>query len=149
MLIAETAAFYKSKDMTLYDALMGLYETYGWYLEKTLSHTLTGKDGQAKIAAIMRSLRENPPTEVAGLRVLAVRDYLAGTRTAGGKAEPIDFPVSDALYFELEGSAWTAIRPSGTEPKVKLYVGIREDTEAAARALIDCCARAALSLRAR
>ena len=146
MLIAETAAFYKKRGMTLYDALMGLYKKYGWFLEKTMSHTLTGKDGQAKIASIMRSLRENPPSEVAGLNVLAVRDYLAGTRTAGGKAEPIDFPVSDALYYELEGGAWTAIRPSGTEPKVKLYVGIRENTEEAARALLDCCAQAALSL---
>ena len=149
MLIAETAAFYKKKGMTLYDALMGLYKKYGWYLEKTLSHTLTGKDGQAKIGEIMRSLRENPPKEVAGLKVLAVRDYLKGTRTADGKAEPIDFPTSNALYFELEGSAWTAIRPSGTEPKVKLYVGIREDTESAARELLDCCAKAALNLMER
>ena len=149
MLIAETAAFYKKKGMTLYDALMGLYKKYGWYLEKTLSHTLTGKDGQAKIGEIMCSLRKNPPKEVAGLKVLAVRDYLKGTRTADGKAEQIDFPTSNALYFELEGSAWTAIRPSGTEPKVKLYVGIREDTESAARELLDCCAKAALSLMER
>ncbi len=149
MLIAETAAFYKKKGMTLYDALMGLYKKYGWYLEKTMSHTLTGKDGQAMIGEIMRSLRENPPAEVAGLNVLAVRDYLEGTRAAGGAVEPIDFPTSNALYFELEDSAWTAIRPSGTEPKVKLYVGIRESSEPAARELLDCCAKAALSLMER
>ena len=149
MLIAETAAFYKKRGMTLYDALMNLYKKYGWYLEKTLSHTLAGKDGQAKIAGIMRSLRENPPEEVAGLKVLAVRDYLNGIRTANGQVERIDFPESNALYYELEDSAWTAIRPSGTEPKVKLYVGIREDSESAARALLDCCAKAALSLMER
>lgn len=135
--------------MTLYDALINLYEKYGWYLEKTISHTLAGKDGQAKISEIMRSLRENPPTEVAGLKVLAVRDYLAGTRTANGASEPIDFPSSNALYYELEGSAWMVVRPSGTEPKVKLYVGIREDSESAARALLDRCAKAALSLMER
>jgi phosphoglucomutase len=149
MLIAETAAYYKKRGMTLYDALMNLYAKYGWYLEKTMSHTLTGKDGQAKIQEIMRSLRENPPQEVAGLKVLAVRDYLTGTRTAGGKTEHIEFPESNALYYELEDSAWTAIRPSGTEPKVKLYVGIRETNEPAARELLDCCAKAALSLMER
>ena len=149
MLIAETAAFYKKQGMTLYDALINLYKKYGWYLEKTMSHTLVGKDGQTKIEEIMRSLRENPPAEVAGLKVLAIRDYQTGTRTANGVSEPIDFPSSNALYFELEGSAWTAIRPSGTEPKVKLYVGIRENTESAARALLDRCAKAALSLMER
>jgi len=149
MLIAETAAFYKKRGMTLYDALQSLYAEYGYYLEKTMSHTLTGKDGQERIAAILRSLRENPPAEVAGLKVLAVRDYLAGTRTADGRVEKIDFPESDALYYELEDGAWTAIRPSGTEPKVKLYVGIRADTAPEADALLDCCAKAALALMER
>jgi phosphoglucomutase len=149
MLIAETAAFYKKRGMTLYDALMDLYKKYGYYLEKTMSHTLTGKDGQAHIAQIMNSLRVSPPAEVAGLKILAVRDYLEGTRTADGVASHIEFPTSNALYYELEGSAWTAIRPSGTEPKVKLYVGIREDTEPAAKTLLDCCCKAALSLMER
>ena len=149
MLIAETAAFYKKRGMTLYDALMGLYEKYGWYLEKTLSHTLTGKDGQARILEIMCSMRQNPPSEIGGLKVLAVRDYLAGTRTADGRPEPVDFPTSDAMYFELQDSAWTVIRPSGTEPKMKLYVGIRENTEAAAKALLDRCATNALRLMER
>jgi phosphoglucomutase len=80
---------------------------------------------------------------------LAVRDYLAGTRTADGTVERIDFPTSNAQYFELENSAWTAIRPSGTEPKVKLYVGIRETSEPAARQLLERCAMAALSLMER
>ena len=146
MLIAETAAYYKKRGMTLYDALMGLYDRYGWYLEKTLSHTLKGKDGQARIAHILRSLRENPPAEVAGLKVLAARDYLTGIRTSDGTTEKIDFPPSDALYYELEGGAWTAIRPSGTEPKVKLYIGIRENTGDAARALLDRTAKGALEL---
>lgn len=149
MLIAETAAYYKKRGMTLYDALMGLYDRYGWYLEKTLSHTLKGKDGQARIAHILRSLRENPPAEVAGLKVLAARDYLTGIRTSDGATEKIDFPTSDALYYELEGGAWTAIRPSGTEPKVKLYIGIRENTGDAARALLDRTAKGALKLMER
>ena len=149
MLIAETAAYYKKRGMTLYDALMGLYDRYGWYLEKTLSHTLKGKDGQARIAHILRSLRENPPAEVAGLKVLAARDYLTGIRTLDGATEKIDFPPSDALYYELQGGAWTAIRPSGTEPKVKLYIGIRENTGDAARALLDRTAKGALELMGR
>ena len=149
MLIAETAAYYKKRGMTLYDALMGLYDRYGWYLEKTLSHTLKGKDGQARIAHILSSLRENPPAEVAGLKVLAARDYLTGFRTSDGATEKIDFPPSDALYYELEGGAWTAIRPSGTEPKVKLYIGIRENTGDAARALLDRTAKGALELMER
>jgi len=149
LLIAETAAYYKKRGMTLYDALMGLYDRYGWYLEKTLSHTLKGKDGQAQIAHIMRSLREAPPTEVAGLKVLAARDYLTGVRTFGGATERIDFPPSDALYYELEGGAWTAIRPSGTEPKVKLYIGIRENAEGAARALLERTTQGALELMKR
>ena len=149
MLIAETAAYYKKRGMTLYDALMGLYDRYGWYLEKTLSHTLKGKDGQARIAHILSSLRENPPAEVAGLKVLAVRDYLTGFRTSDGATEKIDFPPSDALYYELEGGAWTAIRPSGTEPKVKLYIGIRENTGDSARALLDRTAKGALELMER
>ncbi len=149
LLIAETAVYYKKRGMTLYDALMGLYGRYGWYLEKTLSHTLKGKDGQARIAHIMRSLRENPPAEVAGLKVLAARDYLTGVRTSSGATEKIDFPPSDALYYELEGNAWTAIRPSGTEPKVKLYIGIRENTGEAARALLERTAKGALELMER
>ncbi len=108
MLIAETAAYYKKRGMTLYDAMQALYEKYCWHLEKTLAHTLAGKDGQQRIAGILRSLRESPPADVAGFKVLAVRDYLAGTRAEGGRVEAIDFPQSDALYFELEGGAWTA-----------------------------------------
>jgi phosphoglucomutase len=149
MLIAETAAYYKERGMTLYDALVGLYEKYGWYMERTLSHTLTGKDGQARIADILKSLRAAPPTQIGGLQVLAVRDYLVGTRASAAGTEAIDFPTSDALYFELEGGAWTCVRPSGTEPKVKLYLGVCAAEEAAAKALLERCAQSALMLMER
>ncbi len=134
LLIAEAAAWAKTRGQTLYDVLQEIYKKYGYYIDKVVSVTLPGKDGVAKMQSIMKNLRANPPKELGGHKVLAVRDYLASTRTAAdGTVTPADLPVSDVLYFELDGGAWVCIRPSGTEPKIKLYVNTcapaREDAQ--------------------
>ena len=87
-----------------------------------MSVTLPGKDGVSKMKSIMAGLRNDPPAEIGGMKVTAVRDYLKGMRTCNGVTEPTGLPASDVLYFELEKGCWVCIRPSGTEPKIKLYV---------------------------
>ena len=84
---------------------------------------------------IMTGLRNNPPKEIAGLKVTAVRDYLKGTRMSGGTEEPTGLPISDVLYFELEKGCWVCVRPSGTEPKIKLYVNSNDSEQAKAEEL--------------
>ncbi len=132
MLIAEAAAWAKSQGKTLYDILQEIYAQYGYYTEDVMSVALPGKDGLEQMQGIMRRLREQPPKELAGLRVVAVRDYLSGLRTTGGRTELMGMPASDVLYFELEQDAWVCVRPSGTEPKMKLYINTRGADKAAA-----------------
>ncbi|MBR5288840.1 MAG: phospho-sugar mutase [Clostridia bacterium] len=145
LLIAEAAAWAKTQGKTLYDILQEIYKTFGYYVEKVVSVTLPGKDGVAKMQSIMKSLRTDAPKELAGKKVLAVRDYLAGTRTdlATGATEAAGLPKSDVLYFELENDAWVCIRPSGTEPKIKLYVNTNADnaekSAAENEALVEAC----------
>ena len=123
MLIAEAASWYKKMyNKTLVDAIDMLYEQYGYYGDKVTSFVLPGKDGLEKMQEVMKSLRENPPKEFGEKKVLAVRDYLTSVRTEGDKTETLTLPKSNVLYFELEDGAWICIRPSGTEPKIKLYV---------------------------
>ena len=130
LLIAEAAAWAKTQGKTLYDILQEIYKTYGYYVEKVVSVTLPGKDGVAKMKEIMKNLRENPPKTLAGKDVVAVRDYLVGTRTdAQGNVTGAGLPKSDVLYFELTGGEWVCIRPSGTEPKIKLYVNTNAKTQ--------------------
>ncbi len=122
MLIAEAAAWYKKMyNKTLVDAIDMLYEQYGYYGDKVVSFVCPGKDGLELMQKLMASLRENPPMEIGGAKVVALRDYQTSIRTEGGKTEPITLPKSNVLYFELEGDAWVCVRPSGTEPKIKLY----------------------------
>ena len=151
MLIAETAAWYKKQGMTLWDGLLALYEQYGWYDAKVTSFTLAGQDGLREMAALMQSLRDNPPRDFAGVKVTALRDYQTGLRTGkDGAASPLDMPKSNVLYFELEQNGWICVRPSGTEPKIKLYVnavsGASETTKERLEALSDA---AVASLRER
>ena len=149
LLIAEAAAWAKTQGKTLYDILQEIYKTYGYYVEKVVSVTLPGKDGLTKMQEIMRDLRTNPPKELAGKPVLAVRDYLAGTRTAqDGTVTPAGLPKSDVLYFELTDGAWVCIRPSGTEPKIKLYVNTNAKDEAAAHQENDALIEASQKLMA-
>ncbi len=131
MMLCEAAAFYKLQGKTLWDVMQELYETYGWYREGLVSVTRKGMDGAKEIREGMRRLRELPPRKLGGSRVLALRDYQTGVRTdfvTGGTAAT-DLPVSDVLYFELEGDGWCCVRPSGTEPKIKYYYGVKGESE--------------------
>ena len=142
LLIAETAAWYKKQDMTLYDALEAIYKKYGYYDSRVTSFALSGMDGLQKMGALMNDLREKVPYEFAGKRVLAVRDYLKGERVdTQGSVSALEQGKSNVLYYELEDGAWICVRPSGTEPKVKLYVNAmsasHEETDKQLQALSD------------
>lgn len=127
MALCEAAAYYMTKDMTLWDAMLEMYERYGYYKDHVESITLKGIEGLAKIQEIMNTLREHAPKEIGGLKVLAARDYKADTIQdfATGQTRPTGLPKSNVLYYELEDDAWVCVRPSGTEPKVKFYIGVK------------------------
>ena len=138
MLIAEMAAYYRTKGMTLYDAMQTMYEKYGFYTEHTISITMPGVAGLERMKALMSELRENPLTTVGGHKVEYIRDYLLGTRTSveDGTSEQMELSGQNVLYYELEGGTSFIIRPSGTEPKVKVYMMAKADTKAAADAKV-------------
>ena len=149
LLIAEAAAWARTQGKTLYDILQEIFATYGYYVEGVVSITLPGKDGVAKMQSIMKNLRTDAPKTLAGKKVLAVRDYLAGTRTdCEGNVAPAGLPKSDVLYFELENDAWVCIRPSGTEPKIKLYVNTNAASYAESKAENDALVAACKELMA-
>ena len=124
MLIAEMAAWYATQGMTLADALQKLFEKYGWYGEKTLNLVMPGVDGVEKMAKLMSDLRENPPKEIAGVKVVAYRDYKSGVETDAltGKSTEMELKGSNVLRYHTEDGTAVIVRPSGTEPKVKVYV---------------------------
>ncbi|NLD50069.1 MAG: phospho-sugar mutase, partial [Clostridiaceae bacterium] len=130
MLIAEMAAYYKSRDMSLYEGLMEIFEKYGYTLEGIKSYTLNGKEGMEKIKTAMDRLRQEKITRFGSYEASAVRDYLAGERydTLTGKKETINLPDSDVLYYEIKDGSWFCIRPSGTEPKIKIYFGVSDNS---------------------
>jgi len=127
MCLCEAAAYYKSQGITLYEQMNNLYKKYGYFKENVVSVTLKGLDGMQKIKDIMTNYRNNPPRQAGDYQVLKIRDYLNGTITdmQNGEVSPTGLPVSDVLYFELNDNAWCAIRPSGTEPKLKFYFGVK------------------------
>lgn len=127
MLLCEVAAYYKLQNKTLWDAMIEIYEKYGYYKEGLASVTLKGIDGAEKIQQMMSDFRENPPKNLAGMEVLAVRDYKTGVRKdlKTGEERSTGLPTSNVLYYELEDNAWCCIRPSGTEPKIKYYYGVK------------------------
>lgn len=133
-LIAEMALYYKTKGKNLAQALHDLFEKYGYYKEELVSITMEGKDGQEQIAAMITALRENTPTEVNGVKIATVEDYKLSTRTnvLEGTKEEIKLPKSNVLKFVLEDRSWFVIRPSGTEPKVKIYASVvgKDDVDA-------------------
>ena len=139
MLIAEMTLYYKEKGSSLAEQLDNIYDKYGYYLEYVESVVMEGMDGSAKIAGIMENLRNNPPKEVAGKKVLAVRDYKTSIRTEveSGKTEKIDLPVSNVIYLELADGNNFVVRPSGTEPKIKLYCLLRGEDKADAEKLME------------
>ncbi|MPN48866.1 Phosphoglucomutase [bioreactor metagenome] len=135
--MAEVAAFYKKQGKTLYDGLQSIFETYGYYAEKTISVTMSGQEGSAKIAALMEKFRQEAPTEFAGAKVLQTEDFKKLTRTdAAGNVEALTTPPSDVLKYMLEEQGWVAIRPSGTEPKIKFYIGVKGNSQDDAEAKI-------------
>ena len=126
MMLCEVASWCKSKGITLWDAMVDLYEKYGFYKEGLETMTLKGMDGAAQIQAMMTKMRENAPKKIGDHEVLALRDYKNDVRTdlATGKTEPTGLPNSNVLYYELSDGAWCCVRPSGTEPKIKFYFGV-------------------------
>ncbi|MEH7703454.1 phospho-sugar mutase [Bacillus toyonensis] len=126
----EVAAYYKSQGKTLYDGLLEVFEKYGFFREDLVSLTLKGKDGAEQIQEMMATFRENPPKEVAGLTVVAVEDYKASIVTSlqDGYKEEIHLPKSNVLKYQLEDGSWFCLRPSGTEPKIKFYFGVKDNS---------------------
>ena len=127
MALCEAAAYYKTKGKTLWDAMVDMYDKYGYYKDDIQSITLKGIEGLQKIQEILETLRKNPPMEVGGYKVLKVRDYQADTikDVATGDVTQTGLPTSNVLYYDLTDDAWLCVRPSGSEPKVKFYYGIK------------------------
>ena len=127
MTLCEAAAYYKTKNMTLWDAMIALYERYGYYKDDVKAITLKGIEGLEKIQEIMNTLRENTPAEIGGYQVVSARDYKKDTikNMADGAVTATGLPSSNVLYYDLTDDAWVCVRPSGTEPKVKFYYGVK------------------------
>ena len=133
LLITEMAAFYRARGKSLYEVLCGIFEKYGYYSEGIGTIVLPGLDGLAKMVSLMDGLRQNPPKEIAGVKVASVADYQTGVITdADGKTAPTGLPVSNVLFYTLENGDSVVIRPSGTEPKIKLYYLVSDKTKEAA-----------------
>ncbi len=128
--LCEAAAYYKEKGMTLWDAMVAMYDKYGYYKDAVQSIGLKGIEGLAKIQSIMETLRNNTPAEVGGYKVVSARDYKLDTvkDMATGEVKPTGLPSSNVLYYDLEDNAWLCVRPSGTEPKIKFYYGIKGES---------------------
>ena len=148
MALCEAAAYYKTQGKTLWEAMIEMYEQFGYYKDAIQSVTMKGIEGLQKIQEIMNSLRQNPPAEFAGHKVVAVRDYKADTITdvATGAVKPTGLPNSNVLYYELTDDAWVCVRPSGTEPKVKFYYGVKGTSLADADEKSDIMGKAVLDM---
>ena len=148
MALCEAAAYYKTQGKTLWDAMIEMYEQFGYYKDAIQSVTMKGIEGLQKIQEIMNSLRQNPPAEFAGHKVTAVRDYKADTITdvTTGAVKPTGLPNSNVLYYELTDDAWVCVRPSGTEPKVKFYYGVKGTSLADADEKSDIMGKAVLDM---
>ena len=137
MMIAEMAAYYKTRGMSLFEAMQSLYEKYGFYTERTVSFTMPGKDGMEKMAELLDGLRKNPLNEVNGMEIISATDYL--TQTSDKEGVSFDgFPKSDVLKYDLsDKKTYFIVRPSGTEPKIKIYLGTVGESSEAAEKIID------------
>lgn len=126
MMLCEAAAYYKKHGLTLWDQMLRIYEKYGYFKETLVSITKKGKEGLAEIQGMLDKLRSNPPKEIGGYKVLETRDYNNNIVTkADGTVTETGLPKSNVLYFDLEDNAWCCARPSGTEPKIKFYMGVK------------------------
>ena len=141
--LCEAAAYYKEKGMTLWDAMVAMYEKYGYYKDTVKSIGLKGIEGLAKIQEIMENFRKNPPKALGGYEVTSIRDYKKNTITevATSEVKETGLPESNVLYYDMNDGAWLCIRPSGTEPKIKFYYGVKgtslDDAEAKSKAVGD------------
>ena len=127
MALCEAAAYYKTQGITLWDQMLNIYNKYGYYKEDLFTMTFKGADGAKKMQDMMDAYRKNTPKQVGSYKVLRLRDYKNDVITdlATGETTPTGLPKSNVLYFELENDAWFCVRPSGTEPKIKFYAGIK------------------------
>ena len=130
LLLTEVAAHFKSEGKTLYDGLQALYEKYGYFLEKTISVTVQGLEGPAKIKALLDGLRKEVPSNFGGIKVALAQDFAVNQQVdAQGVVSEIGLPTSNVLKYILEDGSWIAVRPSGTEPKIKFYMGVKATTQ--------------------
>ncbi len=148
MALCEAAAYYRTQGKTLWDAMIDMYEEFGYYKDAIQAVTMKGIEGLQKIQEIMTTLRKNPPAEFAGHKVTAVRDYKLDeiTDLATGEKKPTGLPNSNVLYYELTDDAWVCVRPSGTEPKVKFYYGVKGTSLADADEKSDAMGKAVLAM---
>ena len=148
MALCEAAAYSKTQGKTLWDAMIDMYEEFGYYKDAIQAVTMKGIEGLQKIQEIMTTLRQNPPAEFAGHKVTAVRDYKLDeiTDLATGEKKPTGLPNSNVLYYELTDDAWVCVRPSGTEPKVKFYYGVKGTSLADADEKSDAMGKAVLEM---
>lgn len=143
LLLCEAAVYYKTKGMTLWDAMIAMYEKYGYYLEDVIAVTMEGKDGIEKIKSIMARLQDQRVAQIGDYKVLARKNFVTGQveNYVTGETTQTGMPESNVLYYVLENNAWVCIRPSGTEPKIKVYMGVKgtsiEDGQRASKALKD------------
>jgi len=130
MMLCEAAAFYKSQGISLWEQMINIYEKYGYYMEDAKSIILEGAEGSLKIKEILNNLRKNPLEKIGNYKVLEFRDYKEEIikNMVTEEISKTDLPNSNVLYYELEGDSWCCVRPSGTEPKIKLYFGVKEET---------------------
>ena len=149
MMIAEMAAHYFERGMTLADAMESLYEKYGWFAEKTLNLVMPGLDGLEKMKQLMADLRSNPPKEISGSAVLRLRDYSEGTITVPelGVMGNTHIKGSNVLYFDMADGSSFIVRPSGTEPKIKVYILARGEDQASCNAKVEKYAEYAETLK--
>ena len=148
LLICEMAAYYKTRSMTLMDALNEIFEKYGYFRESVISISMSGVDGKEKMAAMMRGLRQNPPTEIGGKKLAIFKDFLEerAVDLRSGAAYGTGLPKSDVLYYLMEDDNLVVVRPSGTEPKVKVYILANGKDEAVANANAEACISGARKL---
>ena len=129
VLLAEVAAYYRKQGKNLYDGLQELFEKYGYFAEKTTALTFDGVEGAQQIKNLMAKLRDEAPAEFAGVKVVCAEDFVTGKKSfADGKEEKMNLPSSNVLKYILEDGTWIAVRPSGTEPKIKFYIGTQGDS---------------------
>ena len=144
MALCEVAAWCKHQGMTLVDQMETLFKTYGFYKEGLCTVTLKGQDGAKKIAAMMENIRNNVPEQIGGLKVTQFRDYKEDVQIdfVNNTKGTTGLPTSNVLYFEMEDSAWCCVRPSGTEPKIKFYIGVRGENDADAACKLEALTQA-------